>query len=313
MGHRDAGIYQAYINQRVQCDVQAAFLGKPSSTALFKAATHMSRYVDPRAPTEPPPGDLDAFKTSPEMVKLRQLRDHLSKEVRRESRTLKNAAVEGTEMYQMYKNAEDALRSAKAKLRKSARKEARGRFFETIDTEEINKQLHPAFPDTEDCVWEPERVEHTLKERTLAAELLGEKTTDQTTQAQLEHRMKVIKTLVTLCRRREAPRRTMNDDSWGLVDDTVDPPPFPTVCERTQCLFCFGNQEQPRDVRLYHFATIYKARDHVEGHLRGFPLYEPVACPHPTCRRTGILFSDREHFKSHAKIEHNYDIFRERR
>lgn len=293
--------------------MQAAFLGKPSSTALFKAATHMSRYVDPRAPTEPSPGDLDAFKTSPQMVKLRQLRDHLSKEVRRESRTLKNAAAEGTKMYQMYKNAEDALRSTKAKLRKSARKEARGRFFETIDTEEINKQLHPALPDTEDCVWEPERVEHTLEERTLAAELLGEKTTDQTALAQLQHRMKTITTLVALCRRREATRRTRKDDSWGIPDHKFDYLPFPTVCERTQCLFCFGNQQQPRDVRLYYFATIYKARNHVEDHLRRFQLDEPVACPHPTYQTVGISLSSREHFKHHAAIEHDYDIFRKRR
>lgn len=82
MGHRDAGIYQAYINQRVQCDVQAAFLGKPSSTALFKSATHISRYVDPRAPTGPSSTDLDAVKIDPKLVRLRQLRDHLSKEVR---------------------------------------------------------------------------------------------------------------------------------------------------------------------------------------------------------------------------------------
>ena len=31
MGHKDAGIFQAYINERVQCDVQAAFSGRPLS------------------------------------------------------------------------------------------------------------------------------------------------------------------------------------------------------------------------------------------------------------------------------------------
>lgn len=82
MGHRDAGIYQAYINQRVQYDVQAAFLGRPSSTALFKSATHISRYVDPRAPTKPSSSDLDALKISPKVVRLRQLRDHLLQQVR---------------------------------------------------------------------------------------------------------------------------------------------------------------------------------------------------------------------------------------
>jgi hypothetical protein len=50
MNHRDAGIFQTYLNERVSCDVQAAFLGRPSADALIKATSHMSRFVDPRAP-----------------------------------------------------------------------------------------------------------------------------------------------------------------------------------------------------------------------------------------------------------------------
>ena len=38
MNHRDAGIFQAYLNERVRCDVQAAFLGRPSADALIKTA-----------------------------------------------------------------------------------------------------------------------------------------------------------------------------------------------------------------------------------------------------------------------------------
>lgn len=312
MGHRDAGIYQAYINQRVQCDVQAAFLGRPSSTALFKAATHMSRYVDPRAPTELSSSDLDALKTSPEVVRLRQLRDHLSKEVRQESGTLRNAEADGTKMYRMYKRAEDALRCIKSKLRKSAQRDARQLFFDRIDTEEINKQLDASLLDLEDCAWEPKQVEYALEERRLAAELLCEKITDQTKLAQLEHRMRTITTLVVLCRRREAPRKTRRDDSWGILNAQA-PPPFPTTCERTQCIFCFGNQHQPPKVRLYRYSTVYKARDHVEDHLKSFRPDEPILCPHPKCQREGILLTNQEHFMNHATVKHDYDIFRKPR
>jgi hypothetical protein len=38
MNHRDASIFQAYLNERVRCDVQAAFLGRPSAGALIKGA-----------------------------------------------------------------------------------------------------------------------------------------------------------------------------------------------------------------------------------------------------------------------------------
>lgn len=105
MGHRDTGFYQAYINQRVQCDVQAAFLGRPSSTALFKAVTHMSRHVDPRAPTDLSPEEIQVLKADSSVVLLRELRDRLSLEAREESGTLKSAESEGTKLYQMYKQA----------------------------------------------------------------------------------------------------------------------------------------------------------------------------------------------------------------
>ena len=52
MNHRDAGIFPAYLNERVGCDVQVALLRRPWADALTKAASHMSRYIEPRAPTE---------------------------------------------------------------------------------------------------------------------------------------------------------------------------------------------------------------------------------------------------------------------
>ncbi|RMZ87469.1 hypothetical protein DV736_g5302, partial [Chaetothyriales sp. CBS 134916] len=149
MCHKDAGIYQAYINQRVQCDVQAAFLGQPSARALFKAVTHMSRYADPRAPTGLASDEIDALKADPTIVQLRELRDRLTSEARRESGTLKQAEAEGTKLDQMYQKADRALRSAKMVTINSAKKAARQQFFDTISTTEINKQLDLSMLDLE--------------------------------------------------------------------------------------------------------------------------------------------------------------------
>ena len=71
MGHIDAGIYQAYINERIQCDVQAAFLGRPSADALFKSLTHVGRDIDPRAPQAVANLTNDSLKTHPLIVELR--------------------------------------------------------------------------------------------------------------------------------------------------------------------------------------------------------------------------------------------------
>lgn len=109
MGYINAGIYQAYINQRVQCDVQAAFLGRPSPTAVIKAVSYMSRFVDPRAPTEADLTELAAIRANPEVVQLKELRDNLSREVRQESGTIQKGKEQGTKLYQMYKKTSDNL------------------------------------------------------------------------------------------------------------------------------------------------------------------------------------------------------------
>ena len=70
MNHGDAGIFQAYLNERVGCDVQAAFLRRPWADSLTKAASHMSRCVESRAPTEVTEPEVDTLKTHPYIVKL---------------------------------------------------------------------------------------------------------------------------------------------------------------------------------------------------------------------------------------------------
>lgn len=157
MGHRDAGVYQAYINQRVQCDVEAAFLGRPSHDALFRAVTHMSRYVDLRVPTELTSAEIDALKVDPVIADLREVRDLLAREVRRESGTTKKAEVKGTKLYQMYKKANNAFCCAKEKLLKEAKRNTGQRFFDTIDTIEINNQLDPSLLDLNDGTGNPKR------------------------------------------------------------------------------------------------------------------------------------------------------------
>jgi hypothetical protein len=92
----------------------------------------MSRYVEPRAPTEVTEPEADTLKTRPHIVKFRQLRDSLSQALRDQYGTITKAT--GTEMYEIYKKARDALQCAKVKLQRSALKESREHFLNTIDT-----------------------------------------------------------------------------------------------------------------------------------------------------------------------------------
>jgi len=317
MGHRDAGVYQAYINERVQCNVQAAFLGRPSEDALYKAVTHMSRYVDPRAPIEPTSEEIDALKADSGIVHLRELRDQLSREVREESGTIKKAEAEGTKMYQMYKKANDDLRCAKKNSLKEAVTYSRQRFFDTIDTIEINIQLDLSFLDLNKDDSEPRKVVHRLEERRLVADLICRSTFGLNDQAKLNHRIQTANAILALCQRREAPRRQKPDRTWGIQriqhgHEEPKPPPLLESCAKTQCIFCFYNLNQPYEVRFYNYHTVYKTRNHVELHLDVYKPGDTISCPDPDCQKFGTVLHSRSHFMNHATREHNYDIFRRR-
>jgi Protein of unknown function (DUF3435) len=317
MNHRDAGIFQAYLNERVRCDVQAAFLGRPSADALIKAASHMSRYVDPRAPTELSVSNLNALKTHPDIVRARQLRDGLSKDIRAEFGTIQNS--KGTKLYQMYQKAEAGLRRQKTRLRKSALQESRKQFFEKIETQDINEQLDLSLLDLDKDGWTPEIVEHDLEERRYIAQMLFNEPSDLIEEASLDRRICTIEAMVAFCRVREAPRQKRSKPcrDWGILEETVekvqqaDTGPslsqFPMICTSTQCLFCLGSAGLPYESRTFCFSRPRKAREHVERqHLRFLPSNEPIPCPHPQCEEVlqGII-----HFKNHAATVHNCFLF----
>ncbi len=295
MNHKDAGIFQAYINQRVQCDVQAAFLGRPSADALLKTVSHMSRFADPRAPTKHTISS-SGMKTHPEVVKFRQLRDSLSQEARYAFGSIKNAKAEGSKIHDLYKEARDALQCTKVKLRTATLKESRNEFFDTIDTQEINKQLDLSLLDLNSTEWTPPKVEHCLTERKRVAELLSQKSTHQ---ASLEDRIETITALVALCRIQEPlyKRKHTHDRTWGIIvgKTTPETKPVPIICKSTECLFCFKQFTRPR-----------KAREHVEKlHLKHYKLDDLIPCPHPICKMDEVVLSGHMHFKYHAATTHN--------
>jgi len=298
MNHKDAGIFQAYINQRVQCDVQAAFLGRPSADALLKTVSHMSRLADPRAPTKRSVSTSE-IKTHPDIVKYRQLQDSLSQEARHAFGSIKNAKAQGSKIYQLYKEAGDALQCSKVKLRKTAVKESRNQFFDTIDTHEINKQLDLSLLDLNVTEWTPPKVEHCLTERKRVAGLLCQEPTHK---ASLGDRIETITALVALCRVQEAPREQncTHDRTWGIKKNTTpEPDPVSLTCPSRQCLFCYKQLSRPR-----------KACEHMERHLIFYQLDDPIPCPHPVCQKDGVILGGHMHFKYHAATSHNLSLSR---
>jgi Protein of unknown function (DUF3435) len=293
MNHRDAGVFQAYLNERVRYDVQAAFLRRPSTNALIKVASHMSRYVDPRAPTELSDSNLDVLKTHPDIVRARQLRDGLSKDIRAEFGTIKKS--KGTKIHKLYQKAEAGLRREKIRLRRSALQESRKQFFETVETKDVNEQLDPSLLNLDKESWKPEIMEHDLEERRRIAQMLCTEPSNLAEEASLERRICTIETMVAFCRVREAPfqKRSKPCRDWGLLETVeraaqMDTGPtasqFPMICISTQCLFCLRNTQLSYESRAFCFSRPRKAREHIERqHLRFLTPNEPMPYPHPQC------------------------------
>jgi hypothetical protein len=303
MNHKDAGIFQAYMNERVQFDVQAAFLGRPSADAALKATSHGSRYIDPRAPTTLHDSCQQLLRTHPTAVKCRQLRDSLSTEARRVFGTIKKAA--GTEIYEAYSQACAALQALKVKLRRDAVKKSRDEFFDTIDADEIDKQLDLSLLDLEEKHWEPEAIKHIMPERRRVAELICGQPADSTEEVALEHRILTIEALVAFCKVQEMqPQQKRGyDRAWGIVDkDTttlVEPNQPGMIYSDRQCPFCFKELCRPR-----------KMREHAESqHLKFYKVDEGIPCTNPVCEKEQVILNSHTLFKNHVATIHKSVLF----
>ncbi|KAI0806559.1 hypothetical protein GGR55DRAFT_690132 [Xylaria sp. FL0064] len=141
ISHRNAGIFQAYINQQVQYHMQAAFLGQPSAKALLKAVTHISRHINPRAPTGLSTEAAAKLPLDPEVGKLKKLRDHLSREVQSQSGTIGRAEQTRTKLYQLYKKASNTLKLVEHQL-KERQEVANFIYVEIIQLDDQTKVEH---------------------------------------------------------------------------------------------------------------------------------------------------------------------------
>ena len=315
MCHINAATYQAYINQRVQCDTSAAFLGRPSNKALLKAAGHMSRYCDPDAPINASPSKLKDIKSEPKLVNLIRLRDNLSQEVRHESGTIKQAEKDATKLYHMYRETQNQVRSMQEHLRKLAKVSTRHEFFQRVNTNEINLQLdvinNKAF---ESSAKSPSpKLSYNLEERRLLAELICADTSNSDDCTRLKHRIYTTQAMIILGRKKDfaSPSSTAISSSYKSPADEekIMADDIPNTCDRKQCFMCFWNDNAPDKKRKHKFFSSQRAREHILGqHLHSVGK-QPTFCPEPSCRDIKVSFWELTSFLNHLVRVHGYDIF----
>lgn len=297
-------IFQSYYpNGQAGCDVQRAFLGRPSADGLLKAFAHMSLTCDPRAPKSMPDDLFDALPPNPEIIELQRRRDQLKRKIQAKS-TISQARKEGARWVKEYDKILAAINTAMTKRRKEANVEYRKNYFDRRHTKEIERQLNGIKGQK---YIEPV-VQHQLDERTQLQHIFCDSRQDLGEQEILQRRLETIDLMTALCRRREVqchktratrPRLATKAEEATQVD-LIDP--FPLICQKTQCPICISNESMTYTERTFSYCRPSKMMDHVESHLRDEP--ENFSCRHPICKAEGVVLTNMMGFKSHVQRIH---------
>jgi hypothetical protein len=192
-------------------------------------------------------------------------------------------------------------------------------YFFQIHNEMMKRQLNKQ--QNEAVVEEVEEVEpvieHQLAERTQLQQIFSR---DLSPQGIVSRKVSAINLFVALASRQELQTRqprsapaykgSLKEESPAPALDPSPPPSkFPLVCEKTQCIFCIGNERLSYEQRTRKFRRVSHMMDHVENfHLRGVSADEKIICHHPLCKAEGLVLQNVIHFKNHIATVHKINL-----
>ncbi|KAI9685965.1 MAG: hypothetical protein M1822_003948 [Bathelium mastoideum] len=311
MGHSHSDIFQFYINPRVRCDVQAAYLDEPSDRALMKVLGRMSLTYDPLAPKRLSAEDSRAVGQNPRVVELRQKRDRLSAKIK-EMKGLGGRLSPSQEMQaslaEQRKELNAALVRERQRLRDHAGRRARQRYFRENDTTELEEKENREGDGPPGQDLNRPSDTYRLQERARIAKVLCKPYGQLSEPGCLDQRIEFVQTLTKLCARKEARRRDPPAPASRDVPVAQEPPVDlaapPLACDPRQCLFCLGDERCADSQRPFRFCRPSKMRDHLARfHLKEFTAPE-IQCPHPICKKDRTTLHGTMHFCRHCQSVH---------
>jgi hypothetical protein len=305
------GVFQtSYLDDRVNFNTQMAFLEEPTDDGLTRVFRHMSLTCNPNAPVEISEDIAKKLPSDPKLVELKKRFKQLSDKLRSDHGYIKQAPRNETVMEREKLRREITTR--RKYLYRQLSEEHRRQYFYNSHNEEMRRQLHKSaanpniLPD----------IKHQLAERRELVDVMCDLSTDISPEKVVCRRIRAINLLVALGSRQEIRPRKQRPISIGCEDamDTSEDTPteheiFPSVCKKTQCVFCIGNEKLSLDERTRCFSRPSAMMDHVEkSHLRRLPHDKPIACNHPVCKSNGLVFYTVEHFKNHVQTVHDISL-----
>ncbi|PQE19423.1 hypothetical protein CJF30_00009884 [Rutstroemia sp. NJR-2017a BBW] len=178
-----------------------------------------------------------------------------------------------------------------------------------------HRQQNPAVLENDEANVEPVYV-YQLQERARLQQVLCDLSKDLSPQEIRARKILAVNLMTALSSRQEhqthKPRLT-RASLPALKQQTPSPlpqlPEFAVVCEKTQCIFCLGNELLSYEQRTFTFSRVSHMMDHVERvHLKHQSVTERVICHHPVCMSSGLVLKNVNHFKHHVQVEHGIKL-----
>ncbi|KAI5789795.1 hypothetical protein FPQ18DRAFT_261175, partial [Pyronema domesticum] len=149
MGHARADVFRRhYMRQMVKVDTQSHFLGTINRNDLWQTVGLMSAKRDPRAPTTLPHTIINQLEQDSRLVSMNERKLHLFNALKKEYKNLTKAGDDNRK--KEHQKLTSQIRARKKTLERTALKEYRAKWFDTVDHAEIQKQLRGEAPSTVD-------------------------------------------------------------------------------------------------------------------------------------------------------------------
>jgi len=311
--HASSAVFQhSYLSRYITADTQAAFRGLEPQTALMRAASSMSRTIDPRRPTELSEDQQAQVGRHPEIKLLRRTRDCLKRKIHAEYGHTTRA--KGLPIYIAYNNTRLELERRKKAIRKAMLAESKRLFRKCQPAADIARQLGSgaaldpaaAMHITEDS---PEDSSLSVHRQQAIGALLTVAALDPASES--ERRAKAVAAVTALSWRCELvvpkvcrPRTAIEPKRSPQVDagQEIKSPTFALECLPKQCIFCLGNTRLLLQNRTKTFYSRAVLKTHFQNqHLQHHPDGVPIKCPHPRC---DLTLDDKMHLQNHAALIH---------
>ncbi|KAG5748063.1 hypothetical protein H9Q70_009255 [Fusarium xylarioides] len=305
----------AYLNHRVGFNVQDAYLERdPSADGLTRAFTHMSIRCNPEVPKEIPKSVLDLLPLDLDITELSHQIKRKAYEMKSSYRFIWRAPGAQQEEYaRMRQDLINAEKRYRAEMTTVYQEACRCRFHD----EELERQLQKVYTEKGAELM----LKYRLVERTYLQKLLCDFDTNQSVREVTERKIRAINGMVALARRREVRRNTLkgeaehrpimyaSEQEVTVSTGTKLKQTVPLILEKTQCIYCVGDERLSYADRTRKFSRVSHMMSHVENvHLRQEPARTAWVCHHPECRPLGDFLKSLEHFKHHVQEVHGVKL-----